>query len=96
MQYQIENTGTKLILVDPSLLDVALKAAAKASFPSSRIFLFSDDECDAVYGVKDWRTIVGSLQDSEEWKWKHLDEDASKSTVAVLNYSSGYFFFYYR
>lgn len=89
-RYQIEDTGAKVMLVDPLLLKTALEAADKARFPRNRIFLFSDDECSPTQGLKDWRTMIGSLEESEKWQWKSFNAEQSKNRTAVLNYSSGY------
>lgn len=88
-KYQIENTGAKIMLVDPLLLRIALEAADKAKFPRSRIFLFSDDECSPTQGLKDWRTVLVSPEESEEWQRKSFNAEESKNRTAVLNYSSG-------
>lgn len=89
-KYQIENTGAKVMLVDPLLLRTALEAADKAKFPQDRIFLFSDDECSPSQGLKDWRTVLGSPEESEKWQRKSFTVEESKNRTAVLNYSSGY------
>ena len=89
-RYQVENTGAKVILVDPLLLKTALEAADKAKFPRGRILLFSDDESLPTQGLKDWRTMLGSPEESEKWQWTSLNAEQSKTRTAVLNYSSGY------
>lgn len=87
-KFQIENTGAKLMLVDPSLLDIALLGAEKAGFPKDRIYLFDDEECQSRNGLTDWRTLLGSLEDAQPWRRMSMEE--SKTRTAVLNYSSGY------
>lgn len=87
--YQIENTTTKLILVEPSLLPTLLKAAAKAKFPKNRIFVFSDKETGTIDGVQDWRTFLPSSSKADSWHWDTMTAEESRSTVAALNYSSG-------
>lgn len=88
--FQIENTGAKLILVDPAFLDVVTEAADKVGFPHSRIFLFSDRECKEQRGVRDWRSLLGSPEEAEPWQWHRMTPEESRKRVAVLNYSSGY------
>ncbi|KAL9091261.1 MAG: hypothetical protein Q9165_004895 [Trypethelium subeluteriae] len=87
--YQIENTGTNLLLVEPPLLQVALQAADKTGFPRNRIYLFSDRECNDTQGIRDWRIMLPSIDESQNWQWHRMDSDESKNRVAVLNYSSG-------
>ncbi|EOD46256.1 putative 4-coumarate- ligase protein [Neofusicoccum parvum UCRNP2] len=85
--YQIENTGAKVILVEPSLLSTVLSAATKTKFPLSRIYLFSDTPCPPTQSLHDWRTLLGPP--TSTWHWPPLTPTASRTTTAVLNYSSG-------
>lgn len=87
--YQIQNTTCKVILVEPPLLPILLKAAAKANFPKDRIFVFSDKETGSVEDVRDWWSFLPSASEAENWTWDEFTEDESRTTVAALNYSSG-------
>jgi 4-coumarate--CoA ligase len=87
--YQIENTGAKVILVEPQFLDLVLKAAEKSNFPLERIYLFDDKPVKAQRGVRSWMTILGSESESENWQWHRMSPEESKTRIAVLNYSSG-------
>jgi 4-coumarate--CoA ligase len=87
--YQIENTTCKVILVEPPLLPILLKAATKANFPKDRIFVFSDNETGSIEGIQDWRTFLPSPSQAESWTWQAMNADQSRTTVAALNYSSG-------
>ncbi|KAK5200684.1 hypothetical protein LTR16_005269, partial [Cryomyces antarcticus] len=80
--FQIENTGAKAILVDPTLLEVMLAAADKLKFPRNRIFLFSDHERQPVDGVQDWRTMLGSSQEAERWQWHSMSRKESQTRTA--------------
>ncbi|KAK5164451.1 uncharacterized protein LTR77_009657 [Saxophila tyrrhenica] len=87
--YQLENTGSKAIFVEPPYLDTVLKAAEKTGVPRDRIFLFSDRPCEAKHGIKDFRSILGSEQESSQWQWHRMTPQESKTRTAALNYSSG-------
>ncbi|KAI9726036.1 MAG: hypothetical protein M1828_002044 [Chrysothrix sp. TS-e1954] len=89
IKFQIENTGAKVLLVDPILLDAALRAADQAKFPRSRIFLFSDTECRRTQGLSDWRTILAHSDEASGAQWRRLSPEEHRSKIAVLNYSSG-------
>lgn len=89
-KYQIENTGAKIILVEPVLLDIALEAANLAKFSKDRIFLFSDEPCQPIRGIQDWSTFLGTAEEAQQWKWERMSEEESRTRTAVLNYSSGY------
>ena len=87
--FQLENTGSKLVLVEPQFLDVVLKAARKSNFPQERIFLFDDRPCKERQSVKDWRSLLGSEKEAQAWRWHRMSSQESKTRTAVLNYSSG-------
>jgi len=87
--FQLENTGAKLVLVEPIFADVVLEAAKNANFPRERIFLFSDDLCPQQKGLNDWSLMLGSEQEAATWKWHRMSPQEAKTRVAVLNYSSG-------
>lgn len=87
--YQLENTGAKLLLVEPTFLDTVLEAAEQVGLARDRIYLFSDKPCETQQGVKDWRSMLGSNAEAEGWHWHEMNAEDSKKTVAVLNYSSG-------
>lgn len=87
--FQIENTGAKLILVDPGLLGNALKAADKVGFPHDRIFLFSDQPCGTQEGVQDWSSFLSTPEAARDWQWHRMSPEESRTKTAVLNYSSG-------
>lgn len=89
MVFQIQNTGAKAIFVEPTLLETALRATDKAKLPCEKVFLFSDVECRTTHGVKDWRTIIGTEAAASRWQWTPLTADQSRTTTAVINYSSG-------
>lgn len=87
--FQIENTGAKLILVEPAFIDVVLKAADKVGFPHDCILMFSDVEAKPQQGLRDWRSVLGSDKEAQHWQWHRMTPEESKNRVAVLNYSSG-------
>lgn len=87
--FQLENTGAKVILVEPQFLDIVLKAAKKNNFPRERIYLFSDEPSKEQQGVKDWSSLLGSEQDARDWTWHRMSAQESKTRTAALNYSSG-------
>ena len=87
VEYQIEHTGTKIILAHPSLLEIAVEAGHKAGLHKDRIFQFSDHPCMPVNGVEDWRSIL-SASAGETYSWEDMLGSA-QITVATVNYSSG-------
>ena len=87
--FQLENTGAKMVLVEPKCLDVVLLAADKVGLPRERIFLFDDKPCSTVRDISDWRTMLATESEAEHWQWHRMSPQESKTRVAVLNYSSG-------
>lgn len=87
--YQIENTGARVLLVEPALLDVALPAAEKAGLSRERMFLFDEDYCQTMQGVRDWSVMLASKEEAKDARWKALGPEEARTTAAVLNYSSG-------
>ncbi|KAK6439338.1 hypothetical protein LTR95_004463 [Oleoguttula sp. CCFEE 5521] len=88
-KFQLENTGARLVFVEPKFLDIVLQAAEKANFPKDRIYLFDDKPLQAQDGVRDWRSMLSSEQDSRGWQWRRMNAKESKTRTAALNYSSG-------
>lgn len=89
LAYQLDNTGAKLIFVQPQYLDTVLKVAEQNDFPRDRIFLFDDNACADQQGIRDWRNMLGSPEQSRGWSWPRLTPEECRDTMAVLNYSSG-------
>jgi 4-coumarate--CoA ligase len=89
ISYQITNTGAKIILVDPALLDNLLKAADQVGFPHDKIYLFLDEPCKTQRGIKDWSSFLPTQKAAESWQWHRMSAEESSSNTAVLNYSSG-------
>ncbi|KAI1334531.1 4-coumarate-CoA ligase [Xylariaceae sp. FL0016] len=89
MVHQIQNTTTKLILPHPDYIETAIAAAAKADFPKSRIFQFSDEANALSHGIEDWRSFIGTESEGQSYRWPVLSPYESKNTVATINYSSG-------
>ncbi|KAF2177455.1 4-coumarate-CoA ligase, partial [Zopfia rhizophila CBS 207.26] len=87
--YQILNTECKAIFVEPSLLPTLLQATSKVKFPKDRIFLFSDKPTGTIEGICDWRSFLPSGSQADSWKWESLNATQSRTTIAVINYSSG-------
>jgi 4-coumarate--CoA ligase len=87
--YQLQNTGAKMILVEPPYVDTVLKAAERSGVPRDRIFLFSDKPCETKQDIKDWRTMLGTDEEAKSWQWHRMTPHESKTRTAALNYSSG-------
>lgn len=85
----MKDTGARVALVHPSLVETARKSAKKAGLPESRLYLFSDTEHKSIEGIKDWRSMLGTPSEASSYTWPHLIGEAAKSQVATVNYSSG-------
>ncbi|KAI9713964.1 MAG: hypothetical protein M1820_000694 [Bogoriella megaspora] len=87
--YQIEDISASVLLVHHSLIDHAITAARRVGLSKARIFLFSESPNQDINGVKDWRTILGTVEQGQRWQWPRLSPQQSMTTVATVNYSSG-------
>lgn len=87
--FQLENTRASLVLVEPAFLEIVLQAAKKTGFLREKIFLFSDSPYETLSGVNDWRIVIGTEEESQQWVWHRMSEQEAKTRIAVLNYSSG-------
>lgn len=85
----MKDTAAKVVLVHPTLLDTARKAAKSAGLPEDRLYLFSDTEYKALNGVKDWRSMLGTFEEATRYHWPCLSGPMTKEQIATVNYSSG-------
>ncbi|KAL1957003.1 hypothetical protein VTO42DRAFT_6492 [Malbranchea cinnamomea] len=87
--YQLKNTGAKLLLAHPSLVETAIEASREVGLPLDHVFLFSDRPNAPVRGIQDWRSMVGTPKEAERWQWRTMTPKESTATLATVNYSSG-------
>ena len=89
LAYQIQDLSPRIILVHPGLVKTAQSAAKIAGLPRERLYRFDDEAIGSHDGVQDWRSFLGTPQEAEKYQWKKLDPEASKRTLATVNFSSG-------
>lgn len=89
MVHQIKNTEARVILAHPTMVKTAVAAAHQAGLSKSRIFQFSDETNNTQNGVQDWRHLIGSEAEGNQYSWPKLSPEESVNTVATINYSSG-------
>ena len=89
MAFQMQNTGARIVLVHPILLQTARKAAKKAGILESQLYLFSDTANSPIDGIHDWRSMLGSLSEASTYEWQQLSPSQSRKQIATVNYSSG-------
>lgn len=99
--HQMKTIRAAVILADSGVLPKVSEAASKADIPPDRIFQFTDTIIEApehdlrdwravlATTVPDWRTIWASEDEASSWQWDPLKGQASKQTIAVINFSSG-------
>lgn len=85
----MNNLSARIVLVHPSLLVTARKAAKAAKISESQLYIFSDIEHNPVDGIKDWRTMLGTPSEASTYHWPCLFGAAAKNQIATVNYSSG-------
>lgn len=77
------------MLVHPSFVKIAVAAVKQAGLRDTQIFQFSDSFNAPVDGIKDWREMLGSVEEADRYTMNELSPEESIRTVASLNYSSG-------
>ena len=92
MVYQLKSTGAKAVLAHPSAAQNIVAAADTVGLPKSHLFLFSESKCEESHGLRDWTSMLGTVQEGQTWRWRRLTCEETKSKMATLNYSSGYAF----
>jgi acyl-CoA synthetase (AMP-forming)/AMP-acid ligase II len=89
MSYQMQDLDARIVLVHPTLLDTARKAAKTANISHDRLYIFSDVEHKPVDGIRDWRSMLGTPKEASYYSWPRLSGAAASSQIATVNYSSG-------
>ncbi|KAL8726088.1 MAG: hypothetical protein Q9166_006925 [cf. Caloplaca sp. 2 TL-2023] len=89
LAYQLKDTGARLLLTHPALLDTAYYAARQTGLAKESILLFAEKASAPTKGVSDWRTIIGSDDEARDFQWKPMQGEESMRTIAAINYSSG-------
>ncbi|KAI1967118.1 hypothetical protein LOZ58_000613 [Ophidiomyces ophidiicola] len=87
--YQLRDTEAQALLVHPSVATVAIEAAQRIGLGLDRVFLFSDEPCNPIQGLRDWRSMIGTTEQGQQWTWVPMTDQESQSTLATVNYSSG-------
>ena len=88
---QMKAMEAAIVLVHDTLLETGIAAAGRANIPLHRLFVFSDREppSSSLRGIRDWRTILASPNESASWQWDPLEGERAVQTIAVVNFSSG-------
>ncbi|KAJ9614294.1 hypothetical protein H2200_002430 [Cladophialophora chaetospira] len=88
LSVQISIVKPTIILIHPSLFETGFAALKKANLPSTKVFLFDDEDCDLQKGVRDWKSFLAKGEDADSWQWDELGPKAMKQ-IATINFSSG-------
>ncbi|EJD02554.1 acetyl-CoA synthetase-like protein [Fomitiporia mediterranea MF3/22] len=85
LSYQIKDTGAKAIFAVQETLDLVLNCVDALGLPRSMVYLITLEK-SSEKGVR----TLGNLLDFGEMDWERLTtEEAMRSRIAALNYSSG-------
>ncbi|CAJ0845838.1 9577_t:CDS:2, partial [Entrophospora sp. SA101] len=87
LTYQLTDSKASIIVAHPSTLPTVLKAANNVKIPTSKIFVFDENE-DLDHGI---RTFISLFKDDDDDSAiiHYTTEEKVKSTTAYLCYSSG-------
>ncbi len=99
LEYQLRDSGAKLLLAGPSQISVALDAAARVGLPRDKVYLFCDPDDATNYSSQSqsqslslpvWTQFWRPAAEVQSWSWRKMHTvDEAKDTTAIINYSSG-------
>jgi 4-coumarate--CoA ligase len=90
--FHLKDTGARYFLASGDFLSIALAAADQTRFPETDIFVFDDslERVEQTPSIRHWSTILNTPH-SPFIPWEPLEsEPEARSTIAVINYTSGY------
>ncbi|KAF2100697.1 4-coumarate-CoA ligase [Rhizodiscina lignyota] len=87
--HQMKVLGPKIFYLHPSLIQKGLAAAEQCGFPKEKIFLASDVFVPPQNGLRDWRALMATEEESKNWRWKPFTPEESRNVIATVNFSSG-------
>ena len=88
LSVQISLVRPAVVLIHPRLFETGYAALKKANLPSTRVFLFNDEDCEEQQGFHDWKAFLSSAKDAVSWRWDDLYQESTKQ-IATINFSSG-------
>jgi 4-coumarate--CoA ligase len=88
LSFQISMVRPAVVLIHPSLSETGYAALKKANLPSTKVFLFDDEDCDEQQGYHDWKTFLAPAKDAGSWRWDDLGRESTRQ-IATINFSSG-------
>ncbi|KAJ0415096.1 hypothetical protein BJY00DRAFT_294013 [Aspergillus carlsbadensis] len=96
LEYQLRDSGAKLLLAGEAQAPVALDAAARVGLSRDRVYLFQDpaDEASSTAhlatGLRPWTDLWAPVAEVQNWSWREITTlDEAMQTTAIINYSSG-------
>jgi len=89
--HQMRAVEPAIVLVHDTLLETGIAAAKQARMSLDHLFVFSDTDYSShpIQGLRNWRSILASQNESASWQWDSLEGELAVQTVAVINFSSG-------
>lgn len=91
LSYQLQDSGTSLIIAADQVLDVAVEASRAAGLSSDHIYAFdrsmAPDTSFGKHTVKHWTELLGDDSTAAAFRW--FEPQNTRETTCCLNYSSG-------
>ncbi|KAJ5734906.1 uncharacterized protein N7483_000031 [Penicillium malachiteum] len=94
LNYQIQDSDAKVLLVGQKQVPVALEAARKSHIKNKNVFLFCHPEeevpAEILAQIAPWTSIWRPAEEVQSWSWRKIDtREEAEGTTVILNYSSG-------
>jgi hypothetical protein len=94
LEYQLRDSGAKLVLAGPDQVSVALDAASRVGLRRDLVYLFCDPDEAQMHTsqpIPPWTKIWRPAAEVQSWSWRRIETlEEAQGTTAILNYSSGY------
>jgi acyl-CoA synthetase (AMP-forming)/AMP-acid ligase II len=90
--FRLKDTGARYFLASGDFLSIALAAADQIRFPETDIFVFDDSlkRVEQKPRLRHWSTILNTRHSPFIPREPLDSESEARSTIAVINYTSGY------
>ncbi|KAL3452152.1 hypothetical protein BJX65DRAFT_303864 [Aspergillus insuetus] len=95
LEYQLRDSGAKIVLVGEAQIPVALEAAARVGLSRDKVYLFQDPTGEpgtpyAGSSLRPWTDLWAPAAEVQNWSWREITTlDEAMQTTAIINYSSG-------
>lgn len=95
LEYQLRDSGAKILICWEDGLDTGLEAAEKVGLGKDQVFLFDggletfEGKGKGKHGLSHWSSLLATEDEGRSYSWKQFRTREEMDQAVVLNYSSG-------